>query len=130
MATINFSKGQSGIITYSTSYNPKDNTTYLVVCDKAILDCAISNFTDFICLKVPRFGKYEVEEFVAKMLLISLIQGDITALMNTEISYDDSPYNDGEYSKDTIIKCILEYCEVIREENNIVTLKYLGEKKD
>lgn len=129
MANVNFTKGKSGIITYSTSCNPKENTTYLVVCDKSILNFAISNFIDFICLKVPRFGKYEVEEFVAKMLLISLIQGDLTTLMNIEISYDDFPYNHGNYSKDTIRKYILEYCEVIRQENNVVTLKYLGKKK-
>ena len=128
MANFQFSKGQSGIVTYSTANHLKDDTTYLVQCDKSLLDYAISNFSSFITSKTPKFGKYEVEEVVAKMLLLSLIQGDITALLNTQISYDDSPYNSADYSADTIRKRILEYCEIINLNNGIMTLKYLGKK--
>ena len=69
MTNVNFSKGKSGIITYSTSQKLND-TIYLVQCDNELLDYATSNFSDFIISKVPKFGKYEVEEFIAKMLLI------------------------------------------------------------
>lgn len=126
MSYIPFSKGYYGIVAYSTKKDKKDDTTYLVQCDKSLLDYAISNFSDFIISKVPKFGKYEVEEFVAKKLILALVQGDITELMNTTISFDDIPYNNGYYSKNKIREKIFEFSEIIRNENGIITLKYLG----
>lgn len=126
MSYVPFSQGNYGIVSYSVEQDEKDDTTYLVQCDKELLNCATSDFFDFIISKVPKFGKYEVEEFVAKMLLVALAQGDITSLMNTTISFDDAPYNNGYYSKNKIREKIFEFSEIIRNENGIITLKYLG----
>ena len=75
---------------------------------------------------MPKFGKYEVEEFVAEMILIAIAEHDITKLMNTEISFDDLPYNSGFYSKENVRELILSYCNVISEKNGIVELNYIG----
>lgn len=91
-----------------------------------MLNCATSDFSDFIISKVPKFGKYEVEEFVANMLTLALVKGNITELMNTTISFDDGPYNNGYYSKNKIREKIFEFSEIISKENSIITLKYLG----
>lgn len=124
--SIPFSQGKYGIISYSIKQDKNDYTTYLVKCDKELLNCATSDFFDFIISKVPKFGKYEVEEFVAKMLLVALAQGDITSLMNTTISFDDAPYNNGYYSKNKIREKIFEFSEIISKKDGIITLKYLG----
>lgn len=124
--SIPFSQGKYGIISYSIKQDKNDDTTYLVKCDKELFDYATSDFYGFIISKIPKFGKYEVEEFVAKKLILALIEGDITELMNTTISFDDEPYNSGYYSKNTVREKILEFCEIISKEKGVVTLKYLG----
>lgn len=43
------------------------------------------------------------------MICHCLIAKEITALMNMTVSYDDSPYNCGEYSKETVKNKILEF---------------------
>lgn len=125
-------EGRDGILNYtiekkddSTNY-----TTYKITCEPWLLLLANTNHFEFIDFYVPSYGKYEVEEFIAKRLLASLISGDITELFNTSISYYDYPYGYGEYSKDTIKKSILQYCEVLNVDNdkNVITLKYLGKK--
>lgn len=127
--SIPFSQGKYGIISYSIKQDKNDDTTYLVQCDKELFDYATSDFYGFINSKIPKFGKYEVEEFIAKKLILSLIEGDITELMNTTISFDDEPYNSGYYSKNTVRENILKFCKIIRQKNGIITLKYLGHPK-
>lgn len=121
-----FAKGKKGIVSYHTQIDSNDTTTYNLKCSKELQNAAISNLSDFTCLYVPKFGKYEVEEFVAEMILISIAEGDITKLMNTEISFDDLPYNSGFYSKENVRELILSYCNVISEKNGIVELNYIG----
>ena len=48
--------------------------------------------------------------------------------MNINISYYDFPYNDVSLAKEIIKKRILEYCEIVEENNNVVKLRYLGKK--
>lgn len=122
--SIPFLQGNTGIITYSSK--TYDNATFLVKCDKELLDYAISDFHGFIISKVPKFGKYEVEEFVAKMLLLALIQGDMTYLMNTTISFDNGPLITVYCTTNKIREKIFEFSEIISKENGIITLKYLG----
>lgn len=124
--SIPFSQGNYGIISYSIKQDKNDDTTYLVKCDKELFDYATSDFYGFIISKIPKFGKYEVEEFVAKKLILALIEGDITELMNTTISFDDGPYISLDYSKNTVRENILKFCKIIRQKNGIITLKYLG----
>lgn len=63
---------------------------------------------------------------MAEMILISIVKKDITKLMNTEISFDDSPYNSGFYPKERVRELILSYCTIISEKNGIVELIYIG----
>ena len=119
-------KGTKGIISYHTQIDSIDSTTYKLQCPKHIQNIAISSLSNFTCNYVPKFGKYEVEEFVAEMILISIAEGDITKLMNTEISFDDSPYNKGFYQKERVRELILSYCTIISEKNGIVELNYIG----
>lgn len=93
-------KGTKGIISYHTQIDSIDNTTYKLNCPRQIQNIAISNLLEFTNNHVPKFGKYEVEEFVAEMILIAIAEHDITKLMNTEISFDDSPYDKGFYPKE------------------------------
>lgn len=119
-------KGTKGIISYHTQIDSIDSTTYKLQCPKHIQNIAISSLSNFTCNYVPKFGKYEVEEFVAEMILIAIAEHDITKLMNTEISFDDSPYNKGFYPKERIRELILSYCTIISEKNGIVELNYIG----
>lgn len=119
-------KGTKGIISYHTQIDSIDSTTYKLQCPKHIQNIAISSLSNFTCNYVPKFGKYEVEEFVAEMILISIAEHDITKLMNTEISFDDSPYNKGFYQKERVRELILSYCTIISEKNGIVELNYIG----
>lgn len=121
------SEGKYGIITYKIEKD-YSSTIYRVTCATELIIRAKENFSKFLALNVPKYGKYEVENFVAKMLLISLITGNITELFNTCISFDDYPYNSYFYSKDEIKESILQYCEVLNidKEKDIITLKYQG----
>lgn len=119
-------KGTKGIISYHTQIDSIDSTTYKLQCPKHIQNIAISSLSNFTCNYVPKFGKYEVEEFVAEMILISIAEHDITKLMNTEISFDDSPYNSGFYPKERVRELILSYCTIISGKNGIVELNYIG----
>ena len=123
------SEGRYGIVSYKTE-KEYDSTTYRIICSPELIFLAKANFCEFVNSYVPNYGKYEVEEFIAKMLLISLITGNVEELFNTSISYDDSPYNCGDYSKNTIKRSILQYCEIFHEdkERKLVTLKYHGKK--
>lgn len=119
-------KGTKGIISYHTQIDSIDSTTYKLQCPKHIQNIAISSLSNFTCNYVPKFGKYEVEEFVAEMILIAIAEHDITKLMNTEISFDDSPYNSGFYPKERVRELILSYCTIISGKNGIVELIYIG----
>lgn len=119
-------KGTKGIISYHTQIDSIGSTTYKLQCPKHIQNIAISSLSNFTCNYVPKFGKYEVEEFVAEMILIAIAEHDITKLMNTEISFDDSPYNSGFYPKERVRELILSYCTIISGKNGIVELIYIG----
>lgn len=119
-------KGTKGIISYHTQIDSIDSATYKLQCPKHIQNIAISSLSNFTCNYVPKFGKYEVEEFVAEMILIAIAEHDITKLMNTEISFDDSPYNKGFYPKERVRELILSYCTIISEKNGIIELNYIG----
>ncbi len=120
-------KGTYGIINYTIEQD-LDAKTYLVEKNKELLSYAYFNFSSFINNKVPKFGKYEIEEFVANIIVLALIKGDLTDLMNINISYYDFPYNDVSLAKEIIKKRILGYCEIVEENNNVVKLRYLGKK--
>ena len=57
------------------------------------------------------------------------IKGDMTELMNTTISYNDYLSDNNEYSKESIRKEILSFCEIEEKKGNLIILKYVGTKK-
>lgn len=120
-----FAEGRKGIISYHTQIDSIDSTTYKLHCPRQIQNIAISNLLEFTNNHVPSFGKYEVEEFVAEMILIAIAEHDITKLMNTEISFDD-PYNKGFYPKEKVRELILSYCTTISKKDNVIELNYIG----
>ena len=61
-------KGTYGIINYTIEQD-LDAKTYLVEKNKELLSYAYFNFSSFINNKVPKFGKYEIEEFVANIIV-------------------------------------------------------------
>ncbi len=119
-------QGNYGILSYIIERDSDDNITYFVEKDEELISFAKLNFLDFLTSKVPQFGKFEVEEFVGKMLLSCLIKGDLTDLMNTSISYYDCMYNIVSYPKEIIRGKILKICKVIEDNGDVIKLKYLG----
>ena len=76
-------------------------------------DEIMKNRDKFISTYVPKFGKYEIEEFVGYKLMEALfITKDITKLLNSELLCDDTPYNvtriRQDYLKRQIMKCFDE----------------------
>lgn len=71
--------------------------------------------------KLPKFGKYEIEEFFqSRFLTALLITHDMTDIFNTTVYYNDFPrdtYFKSERVKEIFMK---ETFEVVKEENNIV----------
>ena len=98
-----------GIVSYTIDNENSDGKLYFVECDNSLLERAKNNVHEFILDNTPKFGKFQVEEFIGNMICHCLIAKEITALMNMTVSYDDSPYNCGEYSKETVKNKILEF---------------------
>lgn len=71
--------------------------------------------------KLPKFGKYEIEEFFeSRFLTALLIKRDMTDIFNTTVYYNDFPratYFKAEKVKEIFMK---ETFEVVKEEKNIV----------
>lgn len=122
-------EGSYGIFSYIIDYENWDGRKYFVECDSSLLELAKSNVHEFILSNTPKFGKFEVEEFIGSMICHCLIAKEITALMNMYISYDDSPYNCGKYSKENVKEQIMGFCEIFSQDENTVKLKYLGHKR-
>ena len=91
-------------------------------------DEIMKNRDKFILTYVPKFGKYEIEEFVGyKMMEALFITKDITELLNSELLCDDLPYNVTRIKQDILKKRIMKCFDVIWTEefnNNIVTLVF------
>lgn len=105
-----------------------DNDVYYYV-KKSTKRYIIKNADDYInkipiqllISKLPKFGKYEIEEFFeSRFLTALLIKHDMTDIFNTTVYYNDFPratYFKSERVKEIFMK---ETFEVVREENNIV----------
>jgi len=91
-------------------------------------DDIMKNRDKFILTYVPKFGKYEIEEFVGyKMMEALFITKDITELLNSELLCDDSPFNITRIKQDIlkkrIMKCFVVLCTE-ESNNNTVTLVF------
>ena len=80
---------------------------------------------EFVSNYVPKFGKYEIEEFVGYKLMEALfITKDITGLLNSELLCDDSPFNITRIKQDRLKAKIMKCFYVLDADENNVTLVY------
>ncbi len=80
---------------------------------------------------VPKFGKYEVEEFVGHFMKEALVMSkDITDLFNMELLCDDFPYNTTRVNVDTIRERLLKCFDIVKVENDTTHLMFKWERYD
>lgn len=89
-------------------------------------DEIMKNRENFISTYVPKFGKYEIEEYVGYKIMEALfITKDITDLINSELLCDDTPYNitriKQNYLEEQVMKC---FDVVSQGPNNLVKLVF------
>lgn len=88
-------------------------------------DEIMKNRDDFISTYVPKFGKYEIEEFVGyKMMEALFITKDITELLNSELICDDRPYNITRINHDALKKRIMKCFYVLDATDKNVSLVF------
>lgn len=94
-------------------------------------DVVLEGIKKFIDIHVPKFGKYEVEEFVGYYMKEAiLISKDITDLFNMELLCDDFPYNTTRVNKETIRDRVMKCFDIVKVENGITYLKFKWERYD
>lgn len=80
----------------------------------------------FISTYVPKFGKYEIEEFVGyKMMEALFISKDITDLLNSELVCNDFPYNITRISSERLKKELLKCFTKLEETDSVVKLMFM-----
>ena len=85
--------------------------------------------SEFDTLYVPKFGKYEIEEFVGYFMRVALlITKDITDLFNMELLCDDSPFNITEVSSKDIKEKLLKCFNVVKKVDNMTYLEFKWEE--
>lgn len=92
-------------------------------------DEIMQNREKFISIYTPKFGKYEIEEFVGYKLMEALfITKDITDLLNSELLCDDSPYNvtriKYERLKEELLKCFEIVEKDVSHNSNAIFLMF------
>ncbi len=81
--------------------------------------------SEFMLKYTPKFGKYEIEDFVGRELLKSLlIGGNISNIFYMNICCDDSPYNVVKISQDRLQKELNKLFTVVKTEKNKIFLKF------
>lgn len=91
-------------------------------------DYIMKNIKKFQDYYVPKFGKYEIEEFVSYFMKEALfITKDITNLFNMELLCDDLPYNVTRVSTETIKERLLKCFEVVERKEKTIYLKFKWE---
>ena len=119
-----FQQGQKGPLQYTIiPKDPKKRFDFRVKDDK-LLKLALTDFTSFVANHVPNFENFEIEEFIAEQLLISIAKKDINNILNLEIYYNQYfPYKVRVYTPNEISQKILDFCEVSQGK-----IFYLGKK--
>lgn len=80
---------------------------------------------DFIIKFVPKFGKYEVEEFIGRSILEALlITKDITDLYNLDLVCNDFPYNITKVNKEDICEACAPCFKVISVKDGVTKLMF------
>lgn len=74
---------------------------------------------------VPKFGKYEIEDYIGnEMLKALLITKNITDLFNTDLVCDDSPFNVTNVDYKMIQTKLLPCFEVVSQESDKIELMF------
>ena len=98
-------------------YVEKSNKSYV------IQNAEIFRYSDLELLKskLPKFGKYEIEEFFENRFLTALIiTHDMTEIFNTTVYYSDFP-RDTYFSSARVKEIFMEKAfDFVKEEKNIV----------
>lgn len=108
----------------------KSNEKY-IICDNEEVswDEIMRSRDNFQSLYVPKFGKYEIEEFISYFMKVALfISKDITDLFNMDLVCDDFPYNITKISSDLIKERLLKCFEVVKKEESKTYLKFKWEE--
>ena len=108
----------------------KSNMQY-IICDNENVawNDIMPKISNFVLLYVPRFGKYEIEEFIGYFMRVALlITKDITDLFNMNLLCDDSPFNVTEISSKIIKERLLECFNVIKKVGNTTYLEFKWEE--
>lgn len=93
-----------------------------------IIEQLKSNFNNFKKY-LPKFGKYEIEEFIKQKFLHSLlITGNFTDLFNTEIYFNDISYI--RISSEDLLKKLLPCFIVTKTTGATFYLKFKWEKQE
>ena len=91
-------------------------------------DNVMRNIEKFDFTYVPKFGKFEIEEFVGYYMKEALlISKDITHLLFMELVCDDSPYNITNVSMSQLRERVLKCFDVVRKDGNITYLMFKWE---
>ena len=89
----------------------------------------MENGFEFMDKYVPKYGKYEIEEYVAHALKEALlITKDATDILNTELLCDDFPYNVTKIPRTRLKEELLELFKVIEKGDNYTVLEFKWEK--
>ena len=115
---------------FRVEYIVLDTKERYLICDDESVSCdeVMKDRYKFISTYVPKFGKFEIEEFVGYFMQEAIyITKDISNLFNMELLCDDSPFNITRVSSETIKKRLLQCFEVVKKENDVTYLKFKWE---
>lgn len=106
--------------------------SYSIIPSDEIYEIANLGLHNFTTQYVPKFGKYEFEEYVGHALLEALfINKDLTDLLNSELSYVEyTPklhFHAIKIENDYLREKVLSLFDIIEENEHQIFLKFKGE---
>ncbi|MDD2627852.1 MAG: hypothetical protein PHR25_05345 [Clostridia bacterium] len=113
---------EEGRTSWNILYYVTESNTEFYIKDREVTDISES---EFITKYTPKFGKYEIEDFIGRELLKSLlIGGDISNIFHMNICCDDRPYNIVKISQDRVREELSKVFTVIKTEEDKIFLKF------
>lgn len=108
----------------------KSDKRYIIVDNPDISwdDIMKNRIKDFVTRYVPKFGKFEIEEYLSYAMLEAIIfTKDITNLFNSELLCFDLPYNVTRVSSDSIKNKMLKCFDVVSQSEDEIRLMFKWE---
>ena len=118
---------------FGVEYVVLESNEKFIICDNPNIswDKIMNDLKLFDITYVPKFGKYEIEQFVGYFMKEALlISKDITDLFNMELLCDDYPFNTTRVNKETIRERLLKCFNVVQKDNNTTYLSFKWERWD